>query len=92
MNRIEETFDVDTIQHYNNEFETRLKRDGEDVVGRPVYAGDELDLNGPVTVSLGEYFTVIEGDMKITVSWVEREYEGEPYTEDHRVEQIEVFK
>lgn len=93
MERHEETFDVDTIKHFNNEWETELLKDGVDVVERPVYVeGSYLDFDGPITVAFGEYFTTIEGDMKITVSWVEREYEGEPYTEDHQVEEIEVFK
>lgn len=90
--RHEDTFDVDTIKHRDNEWETHLLQDGVDVVESPVYVeGYDLDFDGPVTVTFNEYFTTIEGDMKVTISWVEREWEGEPYEEDHRVEQVEVF-
>jgi len=92
MERHEETFDVDTIRHKNSEWDTTLHKDEERVVSNPVYTnGYELEFNGPVTVEFDEYYTKITGDMKVTVSWVEREFEGEPYEEDHQIEDVEVF-
>lgn len=89
--RQEQTFEVDTIKHFNDEYETELYHDGEDVLGEPVYINDqELDFDGPVTVTVGEYWTTIEGPMEVTVSWVLREWENDSYEEDHTVEEVSI--
>ena len=90
MERNTETYNVDTIKHHHNQWGNDLLRNDDTVIQRTVYGGT-LDLDGPVTVELDEYFTTITGDMKVTVSYVEREYEGETYTEDYQIESVEVF-
>lgn len=90
MERPQETFDVDTIKHYHSQWETELLRNGVDVIGWPVYMG-EVEFDGPVTVEFDEYYSYIRGDMKVTVSYQEEEYEGESYKEGFQIEQVEAF-
>lgn len=92
MEAREDTFDIDTIRYYNDEYHARLLHNGVTPVGMVHVPDRTLHFDGPVTVVFDEYITTIEGDMKATVSWSEDTWDGEVVREDHVLEQVEVFE
>lgn len=67
-----ETVTVDKIRHYNNQYETFLYEDDDEV-----YRWERLRWDGPIdveaAVSFDEYYTTLEGDFEVTIEWTEYE-------------------
>lgn len=88
-----DTIVVDKLAWYEESWRGELYRDGQSAYDNPVHIeGNKINIDGPVTIEFDEYYTTIETEMEVTISYVEREYEGETYPDDHVLESVEVLE
>lgn len=85
-----ETVTVDEIRHRNDQYETDLYRDGDEVYGL-----ERLYWDGPIhveaSIEFEEYFSILKGEFEVTIEWYEYEVEGydDPIREDFCIVEVE---